>query len=97
MTTRLQIVGLVQGVGYRAAFATQARALALSGWVRNRRDGSVEASVAGPAAAVQQIIAWAGQGPAGAQVRSVTVTEVAASECDHGVATDDEFRILPSA
>ena len=91
MAKNMRIVGLVQGVGYRAAFTTQARVLKLSGWVRNRLDGSVEASVAGETQALKNIIAWAEQGPAGAQVLSVVVSEV-----DDGLVTNGEFRILPN-
>ena len=58
----LQIHGQVQGVGYRAAMQREADRLQLSGWVRNRSDGSVEALVCGPAAQVEQIIAWARHG-----------------------------------
>jgi acylphosphatase len=71
MAIRLQISGLVQGVGYRAAFQRRAKQLGLSGWVRNRRDGSVEAVVDGDAAALAEIEAWAGRGPAGARVQAV--------------------------
>ena len=92
MAKHLRITGRVQGVGYRATFARQALALGLSGWVRNRLDGSVEARVAGDAQALKRIIAWAKHGPAGAQVSSVAVTEI-----DDGVVTDGEFRILPTA
>ena len=74
---RLEIRGVVQGVGYRWSMVQEARHLALGGWVRNRRDGSVEAVVAGPAAAVDKIVRWAHRGPRGAQVASV---EVFASE-----------------
>lgn len=70
---RLEIRGLVQGVGYRWAMVGAARRLDLCGWVRNRRDGSVEGMVAGPAAALDRIVAWAHQGPPGARVTSVDV------------------------
>ncbi|GAC1318043.1 MAG: acylphosphatase [Collimonas sp.] len=77
MDKRLMIEGRVQGVGYRAAFADKAVALGLSGWVRNRRDGSVEACVHGEAAAVEAIILWARQGPPAARVHNVTIEDVA--------------------
>ncbi|HEY3047938.1 MAG TPA: acylphosphatase [Polaromonas sp.] len=92
MAKHLRIVGLVQGIGYRAAFAEQAHALKLSGWVRNRLDGSVEATVAGEALALKHIIDWAGHGPAGAQVRTVSVVEV-----DDALVTDRTFHIWPTA
>ena len=56
---RLVIAGRVQGVGFRYAFADEARMRGLAGWVRNRRDGRVEALVSGPAPAVEAMIAWA--------------------------------------
>jgi acylphosphatase len=68
---RLEIRGRVQGVGYRAAMAAEARRLGLSGWVRNRRDGSVEATVAGDHGAVQQLLHWARRGPPAARVDEV--------------------------
>lgn len=92
MAKNMRIVGLVQSVGYRVAFTEQAHALKLSGWVRNRVDGSVEASVVGETQALKHIIAWAEHGPADAQVRCVAVTEV-----DDGLVTDGEFRILSTA
>ena len=70
---RLTIQGRVQGVGFRYALADQARARNLSGWVRNRRDGSVEALVAGPDADVEALIAWSHRGPPAARVLAVKV------------------------
>ena len=70
---RLEIRGRVQGVGYRWAMMDQARRLGLSGWVRNRRDGSVEAIVAGPPDAAEQMVVWARQGPKSAVVVAVDV------------------------
>ena len=70
---RLVITGLVQGVGYRQALIGGARRLTLTGWVRNRRDGSVEAMIAGSAEAVAALIDWARRGPAGAEVEHVAV------------------------
>jgi acylphosphatase len=68
---RLRIHGRVQGVGYRYAMREVAGSLGLSGWVRNCRDGTVEAVVEGPAAQVEEAIRWARQGPGGAQVTQV--------------------------
>ena len=68
----LRIRGLVQGIGYRNALLREATRLGLSGWVRNRSDGSVEALVAGPAPALDELIAWARRGPPAARVGEVS-------------------------
>ena len=68
----LRIRGLVQGVGYRNALLREATRLGLSGWVRNRSDGSVEALAAGPAPALDQLTAWARRGPPAARVGEVS-------------------------
>jgi acylphosphatase len=75
MGKRLLISGRVQGVGYRFSFAEIATAQGLTGWVRNLRDGSVEACVHGDAAAIDAIVAWAKRGPPAAQVANVAVLE----------------------
>jgi len=70
---RLKISGAVQGVGYRWSMVQEARRLGVRGGVRNRRDGSVEAIVAGPPQSLEQIIDWARKGPPSAVVTSVDV------------------------
>jgi len=76
MTTpalHLRIHGLVQGVSYRWNLVQAARQHGVAGWVRNRHDGSVEAMVAGPQAALDELVAWARRGPPGARVDQVDV------------------------
>ncbi|WP_342728579.1 acylphosphatase [Bradyrhizobium sp. B097] len=65
------ISGRVQGVGYRAWVDEQATSRGLEGWVRNRRDGSVEAVFAGADDVVADIIAACGRGPFSARVDAV--------------------------
>jgi len=79
VTLRVIIRGRVQGVGFRYAFAEEASSRRLRGWVRNRRDGCVEAIVSGPAAEVEAIVAWSRRGPGAAQV---TAIETAAADGD---------------
>ncbi|MGF1632040.1 MAG: acylphosphatase [Kiloniellaceae bacterium] len=73
MTTTVRVVvsGRVQGVWYRAWTAQTASALGLDGWVRNRRDGSVEAVLSGEAAVVEAMIARLWDGPDLAAVSAV--------------------------
>ena len=72
---RLEIRGLVQGVGYRWSMVEEARRLGIRGWVRNRRDGSVEAMVMGPPEAADRIVGWARRGPRSSAVETVDVFE----------------------
>lgn len=92
MATHLRIVGLVQGVGYRASFEAQARALGLAGWVRNRADGSVEAMVQGAPDAVEKIVTWSKRGPSAASVKEVVV-----SDADGTSLSSDRFDVRPTA
>jgi len=80
ITRHLTVRGRVQGVGYRNYLEYKALQLGVSGWVRNRNDGSVEATVQGSEAAVATIIECAQRGPRASQVSGVTVSDVAAAE-----------------
>ena len=71
-----RITGLVQGVGYRYFAYTTARRLNLTGWVRNRVDGSVEVEAQGTRDAVTRFLAQLGHGPHWAQVNDVDATPV---------------------
>ena len=71
---RVVISGRVQGVYFRGTAEDEARSRALAGWVRNRRDGQVEAVFEGEQAAVEAVIAWCHRGPPAARVMNVMVT-----------------------
>jgi acylphosphatase len=86
---RLVITGYVQGVGYRYSMVMAARSRGVTGWVRNRRDGSVESMIAGDAEAVAAMIDWARRGPAGAEVTHVAV--------ELGSGEYESFEQLPTA
>jgi len=88
MVKHLQISGRVQGVGFRYHMCRVARELGVTGWVRNRRDGSVEATVAGAPDAVEKIIAWARRGPGHAVVTAVEINE--------GNGSYEQFDALPT-
>lgn len=69
----LQITGLVQGVGFRHFTRQVARSLNLTGWVRNRSDGTVEAVIEGSGADIEQVIVALHEGPAGSRVDSLDI------------------------
>jgi acylphosphatase len=90
------ITGQVQGVGYRAWVESQAVASGLDGWVRNRRDGSVEALFAGNAKAVADMVALCRHGPPSARVADVINESGAEAHLDlrH---PGERFSVLPTA
>lgn len=92
---QLTIRGRVQGVGYRAWVEHMADEQGLAGWVRNRRDGSVEALFAGPPDLVGEMIARCRQGPSAARVDGII------DEAGHGDglklrAPGEVFSVLPT-
>jgi acylphosphatase len=93
----LQVVirGRVQGVGYRAWVEHQARTHGLEGWVRNRRDGSVEALFCGPAEVVAKMTALCRRGPPSARVETVT-DEPAGPDALNLRRPGEGFSVLPT-
>jgi acylphosphatase len=71
--------GAVQGVGYRYTLRMVADEAGVAGWVRNRRDGTVEAELEGESARVDEVLAWMAQGPPGSRVEAATVSETTPS------------------
>jgi len=72
---RVRIHGRVQGVFFRGSTEREAQRVGVAGWVRNCRDGSVEAAFEGPRQAVEELLAFCRQGPATARVASVEIVE----------------------
>jgi len=89
------IKGRVQGVGFRAWVEYQAQASRLEGWVRNRRDGSVEAVFSGAAKAVAEMVALCRHGPPGARVTAVLNEPAGPDQLDLRFA-GEEFSVLPT-
>ena len=69
----MRVQGSVQGVFFRVETRDRARSLGVAGWVRNQRDGTVEAVFEGPEEGVESMVEWCRRGPAGARVESVDV------------------------
>jgi acylphosphatase len=90
MALRLTITGLVQGVGYRQWLRRRAERLGITGWVRNREDGSVEAVLAGTDEAVGKLLREAMTGPLGARVDSMDQQAIAEPDARQG------FEIRPT-
>ena len=89
-TVHVRIEGRVQGVGYRAFVETRAAELGLTGWVRNRRDGSVEAVLQGSPDAVEAVLDACRAGPPASRVARLDII-------GEGVDAFDGFDVLPTA
>jgi acylphosphatase len=87
--------GRVQGVGFRAFVEHHARQRNLEGWVRNRRDGTVEAVFAGPVHAVDGMIGACKAGPPGARVDALDQRE--GNEADLTPRAGEKFSCRPTA
>jgi acylphosphatase len=91
----VMIRGRVQGVGYRYFVENEALSRDLEGWVRNRRDGSVEATFAGPADAVTGMIAACRRGPSSARVDALQ-DEAGNSDLLNQRRAGERFSVLPT-
>ena len=90
-SVQVRISGEVQGCAYRDWTEKNAHMLGIAGWVRNRKDGSVEAMFAGPDTSVDEMISRCKEGPAAAQVKQVDILKEGCGRFS------DEFDILPTA
>jgi acylphosphatase len=88
-TVHIRVEGRVQGVGYRTFVEMHATDLGLKGWVRNRRDGSVEAVLQGPPDALEDMMVLCRKGPPGARVERVEVI-------GEGVGAFEGFEVRPT-
>lgn len=75
ITRHLSLRGRVQGVFFRESMSREAIQRGIRGWVRNRRDGSLEAMLQGEASQVQAVIDWARRGPPAAQVTNIEISD----------------------
>ena len=80
MRKRVVVHGRVQGVGFRYSVRQRAASAGVAGWVRNCADGSVEAVFEGDDDAVERVVEWMREGPRGAAVQDVEVSEEDGSE-----------------
>jgi len=78
-----RVRGRVQGVGFREACVEEAESLGLTGWVRNRADGSVEALLQGPPEQIARMREWLGHGPPMAAVRELVLSPAPADAVRH--------------
>ena len=87
---RLVITGRVQGVGYRVWLQREAMRAGVIGWVRNRRDGTVEAAIGGRRDQIEAMLDTARRGPPGSRVDEIL-------RHHHGGELPQRFSILPTA
>ena len=73
---RVIVHGRVQAVGFRYGARIEAQRLGVAGWIRNRSDGAVEAEIEGDAASVDEMLGWLDDGPPGAEVTSISTTDL---------------------
>ncbi len=90
MAVRLRIEGRVQGVGFRYWVAREAERLGVDGWVRNRRDGTVEALFSGDENSIRQAVSQCRQGPPVSHVTRIT-------EFEANPPREKGFQSLPTA
>ena len=93
---RVSIRGRVQAVGFRAYVEHAALTHGVEGWVRNRRDGSVEAVFAGPAERVATVIEACRHGPGGARVEAIDEFPAGPDEVSRRY-SGELFSVLPTA
>jgi acylphosphatase len=74
---RVIVHGRVQAVGFRFSARVEAQRLGVSGWIKNRSDGAVEAEIEGESAAVDAMLSWLDEGPPGAEVSSMSTADLA--------------------
>ena len=89
-TVHIRVEGRVQGVGYRAWVESTARSMGLTGWVRNRRDSSVEMVLQGPRDRVGEMLKKCEHGPTAATVTRVEIL-------GEGIGAYEQFDVLPTA
>ena len=83
----VSVTGTVEGVGYRYTLQHVAQRAGVTGWVRNLRDGSVDAEVEGEDAAVDAVLDWMRQGPPGGHVTSAHVVELVPAPASAGTSS----------
>ena len=73
---RVIVHGRVQAVGFRFSARVEAQRLGVSGWIKNRSDGAVEAEIEGEAPAVDAMLSWLDEGPPGADVTTMSTADL---------------------